>query len=313
MYLYVTQELMVCFLFQGAFSGSMSILRSSRKWNDTNTRRTHSNSPLRPCETYKTQSCIQQYLQHTEQSSGQCNLPVAGHITKSKRKIPAFRLARQFGTHDHSSTSTSKARDLVRICPLNLKRVNHNPRHNGKIVAVKWQCRGFHARQPLADWSLPHRTRSPCQRACSLLLPDILWFTCIALNQSIHPNIHANIYIPTYQSRQTCVHACACLYLTELLTPGTFTFFFSPKRPSFNTWLDGFANTSWQGFQLSAFVSTKSGPVPVTFGGAEWTNFQHDEKLQKPVAVVWFIALFLFFLVRFGRCVMQAWKETQSF
>ena len=42
MYLYVTQELMVCFLFQGAFSGSMSILRSSRKWNDTNTWRTHS-------------------------------------------------------------------------------------------------------------------------------------------------------------------------------------------------------------------------------------------------------------------------------
>ena len=67
----------------------------------------------------------------------------------------------------------------------------------------------------------------------------------MALNQSIHPNIHANIYIPTYQSRQTCVHACACLYLTELLTPGTFTFFFSPKRPSFNTWLDGFANTSF--------------------------------------------------------------------
>lgn len=235
MYLYVTQELMVCFLFQGAFSGSMLNLRSSRKWNDTNTWRTHSNSPLRPCETYQTQSCIQQYLQHTEQSSGQCNLPVAGHITKSKRKIPTFRLARQFGYHDHSSTSTSKARDLVRIRPLNLKLVNHNPRHNGKIVAVKWQCRGFHARQPLADWSLPHRTRSPCQRACSLLLPDILWFTCMALNQSIHPNIHANIYIPTYQSRHTCVHACACLYLTELLTPGTFTFFFSPKRPSFNT------------------------------------------------------------------------------
>lgn len=90
MYLYVTQELMVCFLFQGAFSGSMLILRSSRKWNDTNTWRTHSNSPLRPCETYQTQSCIQQYLQHTEQSSGQCNLPVAGHITKSKRKILHF-------------------------------------------------------------------------------------------------------------------------------------------------------------------------------------------------------------------------------
>lgn len=103
-------------------------------------------------------------------------------------------------------------------------------------LANHWQIdlylteQGLHAKEPVV---------------CCYRLPDILWLTCMALKKSIHPNIHANIYIPTYQSRHTCVHACACLYLTELLTPGTFTFFFSPKRPSFNTWLDGFANTSF--------------------------------------------------------------------